>query len=128
MKEGQRGGGRGPTASMRPIAAPPPRGYAHGVTAGRYRAVLERIEEIAPDTRAFFLRLPPGRGLEFEPGQFLSLSLPVGTTPIVRAYSLASDPESPELLEIRLNRVPRGPGSEYLFALDVGAELDFSGP
>ena len=90
--------------------------------------MLERVEEIAPETRSFFLRLPAGRGLDFQPGQFLSLGLPVVPAPIVRPYSVASDPEQPELLEICLNRVPLGPGSDYLFALVPGAEVDFTGP
>jgi ferredoxin-NADP reductase len=98
------------------------------VTARSYRAVLERVEDIAPETRALFLRLPAGRGLEFLPGQFLSLSLPVGEKPLTRAYSVASGPGRPELLEICLNRVPGGAGSNYLFGLKAGAEVDFTGP
>jgi ferredoxin-NADP reductase len=93
-----------------------------------YRAVLERVDEIAPATRAFFLRLPAGRGLPFAPGQFISLSLPVGDRPVVRAYSVASFPDEPELLEICLNLVPAGPGSTYLFALTPGSRIDFTGP
>ena len=98
------------------------------MTAKSYSAVLERAEEIAPQTRALFLRLAPGRGLEFQPGQFLSLSIPSGEKGIVRAYSIASHPEEPELLEICLNLVPAGPGSTYLFALTSGARVDFTGP
>lgn len=93
-----------------------------------YRAVLERVEEIAPETRAYQLRLQPGGGMTFRPGQFISLGLPLSDRPLVRPYSLASDPANPELLEICLNLVPGGRGSAYLFGLEPGAGVDFTGP
>lgn len=93
-----------------------------------FRAEVERIEEVGPATRSFFLRLSAGHGIVFEPGQFISLTLPVSDKPIVRAYSLASDPASPELVEICLDLVPEGPGSTYLFGLAPRARVDFTGP
>lgn len=93
-----------------------------------FRAVVERVVEIAPETRSLILRLPAGHGLAFRPGQFLSLSLPLGEKPLVRAYSIASSPEDGERLEICLNRVPGGAGSAYLLGLQPGAEIDASGP
>lgn len=93
-----------------------------------YTATIERISEIAPDTRAFRLRLPPDAGFTFAPGQFVSCLLPVGGTTLFRPYSLASSPEDLPALEICLNRVPGGQGSGYLFGLDPGATLNFTGP
>jgi CDP-4-dehydro-6-deoxyglucose reductase len=92
-----------------------------------YEATIERIVELAPDTRAFFLRLPAHHRFAFTPGQFLSCLLPVGGQTIIRPYSLASSPEDSEL-EICLNRVPGGVGSAYLFGLGIGATLRFTGP
>jgi len=111
-----------------PIAAPRYAGYARGVSAKSYRAVLERIEELAPETRALFLGLPAGRGLQFQAGQFLSLQLPIGGERFVRAYSVASDPAAEERLEIALDRVEGGPGSTHLFSLAPGAEIELTGP
>lgn len=93
-----------------------------------YRAILERTEDWAPGTRSLFLRLPAGGGLPFLPGQFVSLSIPAGARPLSRAYSIASPPEEPELLELCLDLVPGGPGSSYLFHLRPGAQLDLTGP
>jgi ferredoxin-NADP reductase len=93
-----------------------------------YEATIERIAELAPETRSFFLRLPVPQRLVFVPGQFISCLLPVGGETIIRPYSIASDPEDGGLLEICLNLVQGGPGSHYLFGLDVGATLRFTGP
>lgn len=96
--------------------------------AERYEAVVERIREWTPATRSLFLRLRDGERMPFHAGQFISLALPVGeSAPLVRAYSLASDPDD-ELLEICVDLVPGGIGSAYLFGLAVGATLSFKGP
>ncbi len=94
----------------------------------RYEATVERIQEWTPVTRSLFLRLAAGARMPFNAGQFISLALPVGDSPpLVRPYSLASDPDA-ELLEICVDRVPGGLGSAYLFTLVPGAALSFKGP
>ncbi|MBI3785153.1 MAG: FAD-dependent oxidoreductase [Deltaproteobacteria bacterium] len=92
-----------------------------------YEANIERVVEIGPQTRSFFLRLPARAQLPFKPGQFLSFLLPVGGVTLTRPYTVASSPED-ELLEICLNRVPNGPASGYLFSLAAGDGLRFTGP
>jgi len=91
-----------------------------------YEGTITRIIERAPDTRSFFLRLPASQPFAFTPGQFISCLLPIDGE-MIRPYSLASNPEEPEL-EICLNRVPGGVGTAYLFALQEGARLRFTGP
>jgi len=93
-----------------------------------YEAVIEQIVERAPDTRSFFLRLPTDQHLTFKPGQFLSFQLPGDGKILTRAYTIASNPEDMGLLEICLNLVPDGPGSQYLFTRRVGDSLSFTGP
>jgi len=92
-----------------------------------YTATVERITAHNADTRSLFLRLRAGCGFAFVPGQFLSLQLPIANGAI-RPYSIASDPETPELLEICFNLVPGGVASRYLFDLAVGAQIHFTGP
>ena len=97
--------------------------------AERYDATLERIVEWNAATRSLFLRLSAGRRMPFNPGQFISLPLPVGDSPpLIRPYSLASDPEDGDVLEICVDLVPGGAGSRYLFSLAAGAPLEFKGP
>jgi ferredoxin-NADP reductase len=103
-------------------------GGARGAARVTYTATIERIVELAPETRAFFLRLPAAPPFRFTPGQFISCLLPVAGQRLIRPYSIASSPEQPSLLEICLNLVPGGPGSHYLFGLDVGAAVRFTGP
>jgi ferredoxin-NADP reductase len=93
-----------------------------------YDATIERIDAIAPQTRSFVLRLPPGRPFAFRPGQFISCLLPVGGDTLIRPYSIASDPEDSSRIEICLNLVPNGLGSHYLFSLAAGAVVRFTGP
>src|SRR5262245_32376872 len=91
-------------------------------------AVIERIVEHNSDTRSFFLRPRHDRWLSFIPGQFLSLQLPVDEKILTRPYSIASNPEDDGPLEICLNLVPGGQGSNYLFSLHVGDTVHFTGP
>ncbi len=46
----------------------------------------------------------------------------------MRPYSLASNPETGNLLEICVDLVPGGQGSRYLFDLAPGATVDLKGP
>jgi ferredoxin-NADP reductase len=91
-------------------------------------ARVERVVTHAPDVRSLFLRLPGGRRLAFQPGQFVSCQLPVGGETLTRPYSIASDPEDGGLLEICLNRVAEGAASAYLLGLGEGAEVRLTGP
>jgi len=93
-----------------------------------YEAIVERIFEHTVDTRSLFLRLPVEQRLVFKPGQFLSFFLPVTEQVLTRPYSIASDPETGNLLEICFNLVPNGLGSRYLFERRIGDMLRFTGP
>jgi len=87
---------------------------------------IERVVEHDAETRSLLLHVPGG--IAFTPGQFLSCLLPVGGERLIRPYSIASAPETPAHLELLLNRVPGGPGSGFLFSLQAGDRLDFTGP
>ena len=94
--------------------------------AAEHIATLERVGAHAPSTRSLFLR--PATPPAFLPGQFLSLLLPVEGGLRTRPYSLASDPESPTVLELVVDLVPGGAGSRYLFGLKPRAMLTYTGP
>jgi ferredoxin-NADP reductase len=89
---------------------------------------VDRIFDHASDTRSIFLSLTGGKHLRFAPGQFISITIPLGDETRSRPYSIASDPEDRGPFEICFNRVKGGRGVEWLFDRRVGDTLDFSGP
>jgi phenol hydroxylase P5 protein len=73
--------------------------------------------------------LPKTQKILFQPGQWVSLQLPVGIKPpLNRAYSLAEPPSPTGQLTLVFDQVPHGTGSNYLSGLKPGDELLMSGP
>jgi ferredoxin-NADP reductase len=89
-------------------------------------AHVDLIEEHDESTRTLFLALD--EPLPFTPGQFISCLLPIGGERLIRPYSIASDPDETESLEILYNLVPDGPGSHHLHDLKLGDAITFTGP
>jgi ferredoxin-NADP reductase len=100
--------------------------------AAAVRAVLNaRVEKVfdhASDTRSLFLSLTSGKHLRFIPGQFISITIPLGDETRSRPYSIASEPEDRGPFEICFNRVAGGRGVGWMFERRVGDPIDFSGP
>src|SRR5689334_16769263 len=92
-----------------------------------HTTTIERITLLTPEVKEVVLRAP-ATPIAFEPGQWLSLHLPVGEKPpLVRAYTLACPPVPDGSLTICFDRVPGGLGSEYLFAREVGDPITVAG-
>jgi ferredoxin-NADP reductase len=91
-------------------------------------ATVLAITDLTPHVRQLVLK-PKVRKISFQPGQWVSLKLPVGPKPpLNRAYSLA-DPSSPYgELTLVFDRVPGGLGSNYLYGLKSGDDVPLSGP
>ncbi len=91
-------------------------------------ATVLSVTDLTPTVRQLVLR-PKTKKISFQPGQWVSLKLPVGPKPpLTRAYSLA-DPSSPYgELTLVFDRVPSGLGSNYLYQLRSGDEIPLSGP
>lgn len=92
------------------------------------KARLLRSMEIAPRVRHFEFEVPGVDRFDFHPGQFVSLSAPIGGRVITRAYSLASCPAGSNRFELCLNLVDDGNFSSFLFQMEPGAEVDLAGP
>jgi benzoate/toluate 1,2-dioxygenase reductase component len=101
-----------------------------GAARGRSRltARVERLHDHCADTRSLFLAPVDGRHLRFLPGQFISISIPLGDETRTRAYSIASSPEERGSFEICFNMVEGGRGVGWLFERNVGDTLEFTGP
>ena len=91
-----------------------------------HTTTVTAVRELAPEVRELVLAAP-AQPLDFRPGQWLSLHLPVGERPpLVRAYSLAAPPSPSGELVLCLDRVPDGLGSEYLFSLQPGDAVTYA--
>lgn len=91
------------------------------------RAVLVETRDLAPEIRHFTFAVPEVARLEYQAGQFASLTAPVNGRDITRAYSLAAAPRGDNRFEICLNRVADGLFSPFLFDLAPGDQVECKG-
>ena len=90
-----------------------------------------RIEDETYNTRRFWIQIPELEKFDFEPGQFVTLDLPIHEKPNkrVRSYSIASWPDGTNVVELVIVLLEGGLGTTYLFnKIDVGSELTLRGP
>ena len=80
-------------------------------------AVIKRIEQRTPTVRSFWVALPDREELNFKPGQFLTLDLPISERRRQRwrSYSIASPPNGTNEAELCIVHLPGGKGTTYLF-------------
>jgi len=90
-----------------------------------------RIENETADTRRFWIQVPELDRFDFEPGQFVTLDLPIHEKPNKRwrSYSIASWPDGTNVFELVIVLDKNGLGTNHLFnKVNVGDELTFRGP
>ena len=92
------------------------------------RAVFESSRELAPGVRHFDFSVPEAERLEFQAGQFVSLSEEIAGRHITRAYSISSAPGHDNRFSLCLNLVPDGRFSPFLFAMKPGDSVAMQGP
>jgi ferredoxin-NADP reductase len=94
-------------------------------------ARLVEARPLSPRVRLLVLERVDGRPFAFEPGQWVSLVLPLldgQGQPLRRSYSLASLPGPSARLELVVTLVEGGAGSTWLHRAPLGAELEVKGP
>ncbi len=90
-----------------------------------------RIENETADTKRFWIAVPELENFDFQPGQFVTLDLPIHEKPNKRwrSYSIASSPDGTNVFELVIVLDKTGAGTPYLFnEVTVGSELSFRGP
>lgn len=90
-----------------------------------------RIENETSSTRRFWIELPELNAFDFEPGQFVTLDLPIHEKPNKRwrSYSIASWPDGTNVFELVIVLLEGGAGTTYLFNdVTVGTEIPVRGP
>ena len=73
---------------------------------------IERMEKLADDVMALWLKLPSNERLQFLPGQYIDFLLKDGKR---RSFSLANSPEEDALLELHVRHVPGGQFTDHVF-------------
>ena len=88
-------------------------------------ARVTAVRALTPDVLEADLAMVDPPELEFEAGQWVSV--PFGPK-LVRAYSIASTPQSPARITLCADVAPGGLGSRWFRGLAAGAEVAFKGP
>lgn len=99
---------------------------AHPWQSCRVTAIIQET----PNTRRFMMEVPGSSSFDFEPGQFVTLDLPIHEAPAKRrrSYSIASWPDGSNRFELVIVLLADGLGTEYLFnEVKEGSELVFRG-
>jgi glycine betaine catabolism B len=90
-----------------------------------------RIENETYNTRRYWIEIPELTSFDFEPGQFVTLDLPIHEKPARRwrSYSIASWPDGTNVFELVIVLLEGGAGTTWLFNnVVVGSELTLRGP
>ena len=92
------------------------------------QATVLSVTDLTPHVRQLVV-LPQIQKIPFQPGQWVSLKLPVGAKPpLNRAYSMAAPGTTSGELTLVLDRVIGGLGSGFLYQLKPGDDVHLSGP
>ena len=87
---------------------------------------VERMQLLAPDVMAVFLRLPAVEDFVFRAGQYVDIMLPDGRR---RSFSIASPPHDASFLELHVRRAARGEFTARVFGgMKPGELLRIEGP
>ena len=98
-----------------------------------YRVRVEGMEDLTPTIRGLHLKIiEPAEGITFKAGQYVQLEVPKykrTSGPEYRAYSISSDADNHDRLELVITRVPEGAVTTYVHEyLKEGEELRATGP
>ncbi len=90
-----------------------------------------KTEQVSFNTKLFRLQLPQTEHLDFKPGQFVTLDLPVAEqrNQRWRSYSIANAPNRSNIIELLIVLMTNGKGSAYMFnEVKEGSTLQLRGP
>ena len=94
-----------------------------------FTAVVTDAKLVTSDTREIHLKLKEPAEIDFRPGQYVQVRVPVGKKDeTMRAYSISSQPSRNNEVELLVRLIPGGLGSTYLHTIQPGDEVVFTGP
>ncbi|MBS1731370.1 MAG: oxidoreductase [Bacteroidetes bacterium] len=90
-----------------------------------------KIEQATANTRRYWIQIPELENFSFNPGQFVTLDLPIHekVNKRWRSYSIASHPDGTNIIELVIVLLEGGAGTTYLFnQINEGDEVLLRGP
>lgn len=94
-------------------------------------ATVKDIEIVSPSKMIFTANLDNDEIFNFQPGQFITMDLPLGDKRRQRwrSYSIANLPNEKNDLEFAIGHLEEGAASAYFFnTMKIGDEIKFKGP
>lgn len=108
------------------VVAVPEIGAAKDIQVRTLLCHVAKIEDLASDVRAVYLKPPATERLQFLAGQYINILLKNGKR---RGFSLASSPLNDEMLELHIKRVKGSEFTEHVFTtLQEKDSWRFEGP
>ena len=95
------------------------------------QGVITKVLDETASTKRFFFRVPSMERFDFEPGQFVTLDLPIHEQKNKRwrSYSIASAPNGTNEFELVIVKLEGGSGTAWLWENGhAGAEITLRGP
>lgn len=93
-----------------------------------YDVTLGKVLDFGNETRHFELDFNPGETMDFIAGQFVAVICPKDGKVIRRAYSIASEPEKKNGVELVIKRVEGGAVTNWFWSLKEGDRFRVHGP
>lgn len=96
-----------------------------------HKGVFYKIEQETPNTRRYYIEFPELEKFDFTPGQFVTMDLPIHEKKNLRwrSYSIASNPDGTNKLELVIVLKEGGAGTTYLFnEIKEGMDVPMRGP
>jgi CDP-4-dehydro-6-deoxyglucose reductase len=93
--------------------------------------LVTRVVDETETTKRFFIQIPSVERFDFEPGQFVTLDLPIHEQKNKRwrSYSIASAPNGTNEIELVIVKLEGGQGTSWLWLNGhVGSKLTLRGP
>jgi Na+-transporting NADH:ubiquinone oxidoreductase subunit F len=97
-----------------------------------YQAKVSSLRDLTYDIKEVRLKLVHPERMEFSPGQYVQVKIPVyelTKRPVFRTYSMANDPACNDEIELQVRYVPNGISTTYIHRhLKEGDLMSVSGP
>lgn len=93
-----------------------------------YIGEISLSESVTSDINRIRIKLNDPEMIRYKPGQYVQIRVATDAGVDFRAYSMASNPNKTNEIELNVKKIPDGIGSGYVHSLNVGDPIEFSGP